>query len=108
MSENDGNKDIGPIRVIVCQKGFLVPCMREAHRLFSMIKVEHLGFGDFGARGFDFVRVGEYDPSFIKDPEIRAKFTVEDLNGRYHACFKPLEEFQKEFPQVPIQIVNEG
>ena len=84
-----------------------MPCMKEAHRLFSMINVEHLGFGDFGSRGFDFIRVGEYNPGFIKEPEIRAKFTDDDLNGRYHACFRPLEEFQKEFPQVPIKIVNE-
>ena len=108
MSDNGGNKDSGPIRVIVCEDGFLVPCMKEAHRLFHLIKVEHLGFGDFGSRGFDFVRVGEYDPGFIKEPQIRAKFTDEDLNGRYHACFRPIEEFQREFPQVPIQIVNEA
>ena len=107
MQTDKSSDNNGSIRVIVSQEGFLVPCMREAHRLFSLIKVEHLGFGDFGAQGFDFVRVGEYDPGFIKEPEIRAKFTDEDLNGRYHACFRPIEDFQKEFPQVPIQIVNE-
>jgi hypothetical protein len=106
MRTEKSNNDNGPIRVIVNQEGFVVPCMREAHKLFSMIKVEHLGFGDFGARGFDFVRVGEYDPGFFKEPEVRARFTDEDLGGRYHACFRPLEEFKKEFPQVHIQIVN--
>ena len=107
MSDNSSNNDNGPIRVVVCDDGFIVPCMREAHRLFHMIEVEHLGFGDFGSRGFDFVRVGEYDPGFFKEPEVRARFTDEDLKGRYHACFRSLDEFKREFPQVPIKIANE-
>ena len=77
---------------------------KEAHQLFSLMNVEHSGFGNFGAKGIAFLRCGEYGKGLSE--EVTKYFTPEELNGRYHLTYTTVEGFKKIFPKVELEIVN--
>jgi hypothetical protein len=106
MSNNRGNNETGPIRVVDCQNVFIIPCLEEAHRLLKMLGVRYTGFGNYEAGGFVFVRTGEHTSEFIGSPDVKAKFKGTGINGKGYTCFRALEEFREVFPHIPIKLLR--
>ena len=94
------------IRVFDCRNGFLIPYIEEIVRLFKIIGVRYSGFGNYETNGFVFARTGMNSPEFIKDRRIRNELDLELLSENCFTCFRTLEEFRKEFPQVNLEVLN--
>jgi hypothetical protein len=96
----------GIIQVIDCRNGFILPYLEEVRKLFSTIGVRYSGFGNYETNGFVFAKTGGITSEFIEDYRKKADPKSRTGNQNCFTCFRTLDEFRREFPQVHVKVMK--